>query len=291
MVDYLPKPASPAPAGLEPGEPAKGESPIDRAAYAQAMHRRQMMRRAIVLAAVIGLLLAAGVLAVPVIRQMTIQWSLRSSGFIVDWQLDSENWANGGVTAVAYKQNYWISRTGDLDAELRRLPSLWNLESLQLGECDVTEQGLAPLSSLGQLRELSLMRLNHIRYGGGLQGLSDVCLTPIQNLTNLETLTLTGNRITDSGLAKLAGLTKLEALDLDATDVTDAGLVHLQALRQLKTVGLAGTGVTPEGVKKLKAALPELDIDLAMEPTLADQLRSWRRQKAWAPKSRPPGTP
>jgi hypothetical protein len=250
-----------------------------------------MMRRTIVLVSVVGILFGAGLFAVPVLRQMTIHWSLRSSGFMVDWQLDGENWTTGGVTAVAYKQNYWGNHPGDYDADLLILPSLWNLESLQLAECNVTEKGLASLRSLGQLRELSLMRLSHIRYGGGLQGLSDDCLIPIQNLTNLETLTLTGNRITDTGLAKLAGLAKLEALDLDATDVTDAGLVHLQALRQLKTVGLAGTGVTPEGVKKLKSVLPELDIDLAMEPTLADQLRSWRRQKTWAPKSRPPGTP
>ena len=44
-------------------------------------------------------------------------------------------------------------------------------------------------------------------------------------------MTLSGNRITDDGLAMIARMPDLEELDLDATDVTDAGLVHLQALK------------------------------------------------------------
>ena len=68
-------------------------------------------------------------------------------------------------------------------------------------------------------------------------------------------------------------MSNLEILDLDATDVTDAGLVHLAVAQELKVVNLAGTNVTPQGVKALQAAMPGLDINLEMEPHLAEQVR------------------
>ncbi|MGC8643967.1 MAG: leucine-rich repeat domain-containing protein, partial [Isosphaeraceae bacterium] len=235
----------------------------------------QMARRTVVLGLVVGVVIAAGVVGVPFLKQVTTQWSLGGAGFVVNWQLDSENWMTGGVTEAKYKGNSWMKASPD--ADLLMLPKLWNLESLSLQECAVTAKGLAPLSRLNRLRELNLSRMNHIRYGVGPTGLSDACLVPIQGLTSLERLTLSGNRITDAGLAKLAGLSNLETLDLDATDVTDAGLVHLHALANLKTVDLAGTKVTLQGVKALQAALPGLDINVEMDPDLAEKVREWRR--------------
>jgi hypothetical protein len=237
------------------------------------MHHRQMVRRTLVIVFIVVLLVAVGLVGVPVMRQITTHWSLRAAGFAVDWQLDSENWLDGGVTGVSYKQHYWTNTLQTADADLLVLPKLWNVESLNLGECDVTEKGLAPLASLRQLKELSLLRLSHMRYGGGAQGLSDACLVPIKGLTNLQSLA-----------------SSLEMLDLDATDVTDAGLHHLYPLKGLKTLSLAGTSVTPEGIKALQAAIPGLEVDLGMDPQLADQVRIWRRQNSGAPKSRPPGS-
>ena len=58
--------------------------------------------------------------------------------------------------------------------------------------------------------------------------MGDGCVASLRGLTRLETLSLSGNRITDKGLAKIAELhPALEDLDLDATDVTDAGLASL----------------------------------------------------------------
>jgi hypothetical protein len=290
MADSSPQAESSSapPDGIERG--GHDESITDRASYARAMHHRQTVRRSIVILIIVGLLVAVGLVGVPVMRQITTHWSLRAAGFAVDWQLDSENWRDGGVTGVSYRQHYWTNTLQSADADLLLLSKLWNVESLNLGECYATEKGLAPLASLRQLKELSLLRLGHMRYGGGAPGLSDACLVPIKGLTNLQSLTLAGNRITDSGLDMLSGLSSLETLDLDATDVTDAGLHHLYPLKGLKTLSLAGTSVTPEGIKTLLAAVPGLEVDLGMDPQLADQVRIWRRQNSGAPKSRPPGS-
>ena len=63
-----------------------------------------------------------------------------------------------------YKQrSSWLPGSRDLD--LKILPRLLNVESLGLAECAVTEQGLASLRGLDDLRSLNLARLNHLRYG------------------------------------------------------------------------------------------------------------------------------
>ena len=78
--------------------------------------------------------------------------------------------------------------------------------------------------------------------GAALSGLKDSCLVPLQGLTQLENLTLSGNRITDKGLELIAHLPNLETLDLDATDVSDAGIASLQSMKNLK-VGPPGRDV------------------------------------------------
>ena len=275
MADREPLVAPSAPAASEPGVPDESLGEVAR--HARVMHHRQIIRRAIVGALIVGLLVAIGVVAIPVVKQLTTHWSLGGAGFVVDWQVDGDNWTSGGTTAVTSKGHSWLKPSRDPDLQL--LPLLWNLESLNLTECDITEQGLAPLARLTQLRELSLVNLHHIRYGSGPPGLSDACLIPLQRLTSLQSMNLSGNRITDSGLALLSGLTNLETLDLDATDVTDSGLVQLQSLKQLKVLSLAGTKVTPQGVKALQSAMPGLEINTDMEPTLAEKVANWRRQR------------
>ena len=67
------------------------------------MHHRQIIRRTLVIGLIVGLVVGIGLVAVPVVRQITTHWSLGGSGFAVDWQLDGENWTSGGVTGVNYK--------------------------------------------------------------------------------------------------------------------------------------------------------------------------------------------
>jgi Leucine Rich repeat len=259
-----------------PGDAIPVVDAAARALDARRMHHRQIVRRGVIttlVVAIVGLLTAV---AVPVVNQLKMSWLMQAAGFSVDWQIDEDNWMSGGVTNVYFKQlRSWPPNSHDPD--LRILPRLLNVESLGLSECAVTEQELASLRGLNHLRSLNLARLNHLRYGSPDTGLSDACLIPIQGLTRLETLTLSGNRITDQGLALIARMPALENLDLDATDVTDAGLVHLQSLKKLKTLALGGTRVTQEGVKTLQKALPGLEISMDIDPEVERVVKESRR--------------
>ena len=268
-------------AGTESSAPGDAIPVLDAAARAldaRRMHHRQIIRRGVITAlivAIVGLLTA---LAVPVVNQLRASWLMQAAGFSVDWQIDEDNWMSGGVTNVNFKQlRSWPPSSHDPDLSL--LPRLLNVESVGLSECAVTEQELASLRGLDHLRSLNLARLNHLRYGSLDTGLSDACLIPIQGLSQLQTLTLSGNRITDEGLALIAGMPELESLDLDATDVTDAGLVHLQALKKLKSLSLGGTRVTPQGARALQSALPGLEVSFEIDPELERILKQSRRER------------
>jgi hypothetical protein len=268
-------------------EGSRAEDSIERASHAQRMHRRQMLRRTLVAGAIVVVLVLLTVFLAPYARQIRTIWMLNAAGFSVDWQLDGENWTSGGVSIVSIKRPWSVASFGGQTEptqahheEVALLTSLLHVESLVLAEWDITEEGLAPLQRLGELRELYLSRLNQFRpYGVGPPGLDDRCLEPIRGLTRLKTLSLSGNRITDAGLARLAQLTSLESLDLDATDITDAGLVHLEPLRSLKSVNLAATKVTAEGIRKLQTAIPGLEISTEIDAELGRGIRNWRESK------------
>jgi Leucine-rich repeat (LRR) protein len=63
----------------------------------------------------------------------------------------------------------------------------------------------------------------------------------------------------------LAALSELESLNLYGNEVTDALLAKLATLPKLKKLYLWQTKVTEEGVKKLKEALPECEVILGVE--------------------------
>lgn len=260
-----------------PGDVIPVPDSAARALEARRLHRRQMIRRGLIAAPIVAIVVLLSALAVPVAHQLRESWLLEAAGFRVVWQIDEDNWMSGGVTNVDLKQlRSWPPSSYAPD--LRLLSRLLNVESLGLSECAVTEQELAPLSGLKHLKSLNLARLNHLRYGSPETGLSDACLIPIQGLSRLQILTLSGNRITDDGLAMIGRMPNLEELDLDATDVTDAGLVHLQALKKLKSLSLGGTLVTPRGASKLQSALPGLEVSFDISPEVERSLKQLRRQ-------------
>jgi hypothetical protein len=268
-------------------EATRAADSAERASHAQRMHRRQMRRRTLFAGSIVVLLVLLTVFLAPFARQIKTIWMLNAAGFSVDWQLDRENWTSGGVSIVNFKRLWSVaSFSGQTEPtqahheEVALLTSLLHVESLSLAEWDVMDESLAPLQTLGELRELNLSRLNQFRtHQTGPPGLDDRCVEPIRGLTRLKMLSLSGNRITDAGLARLTQLTALEYLDLDATDITDAGLVHLGPFRSLKSVNLAATKVTAEGIKKLQAAMPGVEISTEIDAELERGIRRWRESK------------
>ena len=101
---------------------------------------------------------------------------------------------------------------------------------------------------------------------------TDGTLGSLPRLRNLTRLHLEGTAVTDAGLAHIAGLQYLEYLNLYATSITDEGLQHLTGLPRLRALYLWQTEVTSTGAERLRAALPDLDVNLgvAMPAEAAD---------------------
>jgi Leucine Rich repeat len=110
----------------------------------------------------------------------------------------------------------------------------------------------------------------------------DDLMEHVGKLEGLRTISITGTKITDAGIAHLAGLsrlrvvylqwdihltgaclvhlrdkkelTRMTTLNLSGTSITDQGLVHLRALGSLAIVNPAGTRVTNQGIAESKTA-------------------------------------
>jgi Leucine-rich repeat (LRR) protein len=133
------------------------------------------------------------------------------------------------------------------DADMQPLGELKTLEKLEiLGPTQVTDKGLAHLSRLTNLKELSI----HCPYAtaAGVEAL--------RNLQQLEKLEIQA-RITDAGLAPLWQLTKLKVLVLANNDIRGPGLEQLKYLQELEVLDLSNNLLTSSGLDSLPQ-LPKL---------------------------------
>ncbi len=136
------------------------------------------------------------------------------------------------------------------DAGLAHLAGLTRLNFLGIeGLKELKGPGLKYLKNLPKLTSLYL----------GETGVTDQGLAVVRDLTQIKSLVLP-DRITDAGLAHLKGLTNLETLNLYRTKVTDAGLVHLEGLTNLRQLDLGETRVTNEAVAALRKKLPKVNV-------------------------------
>jgi hypothetical protein len=150
------------------------------------------------------------------------------------------------------------------DAGLVHLQTLTNLEYLILNE-RITDEGLAHLNGLKQLKSLSLGQTKVTGVGfarlAGLSHLSEIDLTNSQandaglkeicGHVQLQTLKLGNTRMTDEGAVHLRRLEKLQSLTLHRTDISDEGLRSIATLPNLQTLTLDGTKVTDRGIQQL----------------------------------------
>jgi hypothetical protein len=128
--------------------------------------------------------------------------------------------------------------------KLKELRRLWLFDSF-----DVTDVGVAHLAGC---RNLELLYLNHSQVG-------DEGLRVLSRLPRLTELLLQGNRCTDLGLAHVGQMRQLKTLWLgDAAahnpNITDAGLIHLATLPKLEELYLDNTAITNAGLVHLQGA-------------------------------------
>lgn len=136
------------------------------------------------------------------------------------------------------------------DSDLKGISSLPNLAHLDLSNNpDLTPQLFITLSSLPHLSELSIshctnlvnefhlitsLKSLHRLHAVGC-GLTDECLTHMESLPSIDTLTLSSNQFTDVGMHSLSKLSKLTILDLsNCVCLTDKGLLPLRGLEHMQ---------------------------------------------------------
>lgn len=114
------------------------------------------------------------------------------------------------------------------DATLDQMKG-FTFESLMLNQTSVTDEGLAKLKHLPNLKRLFL-RTMHIAGPG---------LAYLQDLASLRYLELHSAPITDDLLAHLESMKNLEGVSLEMIEkITDAGLTHLNGLTKLRKLNL-----------------------------------------------------
>ena len=231
--------------------------------------RRRSRDRMMTALAVVGVIVVTSLATVWTVfhRHLIASGSLQALGFVVDWDLNAENFMKGGVTGVGYRER-WVSSYAKITrAELDSLRSLRHVESLDLSL--LLALGDDDLAVVGQLPELTSLYLDRMpgRFPRQeITPLTDKILDHVAGLTRLRSLGLADNRITDAGLAKLANLQELETIDLEGTLVTDAGLMSLAGLKRLKVVTIERTAVTRKGTAEFQKVRPDVEVTLEQLP-------------------------
>jgi hypothetical protein len=140
---------------------------------------------------------------------------------------------------------------------LRRLQ---NLKSLRIGE-EITNEGLASLGELTELRELQV-------FGNNIKG---KFLFPLLNLKKLRSLDISGDKIVLDDILCFAQLPCLKFIILTDIKITDRDLLKFRIFPHLKSIYLNKTVVTESAIRALKKIRPDIHV-CNMKPLLVDAL-------------------
>jgi Leucine-rich repeat (LRR) protein len=113
---------------------------------------------------------------------------------------------------------------------LKHIGEMKSLHLLSIGSASVTDEGIAHLKEIPELRKLLIYDWR------------------------------TESTIANEALKHIGEMKSLHELSIRSASVTDEGLAHLENLPQLKQLRLTETKVTPEGVNRLQRALPSCTI-------------------------------
>ena len=167
------------------------------------------------------------------------------------------------------------------DRQLAVLPTLSNLELVDLTGCPITDAGLA--ASL-----VKLPRLQALAVGG--TSIGDAGVAKLVACSSLRVLRLSDTAVTSRGVSSLAGLPQLARLDLSGCLVDPATLEAVGRFGQLARLDLRRTSLTPTEVARWRAQHADCEVVYAVDPFLealagetgnrSDALESAARQVA-----------
>ena len=132
------------------------------------------------------------------------------------------------------------------DQGMAGLANLKELRRLMLRDTLVTDEGLKYLADLDHLEEIDLSGTR----------VTDKVIEYLRKLKSMRRLNLLGAQATDAAMDVFAGMDHLEVLNLYRTRVTNSGVAKLKALKNLTDIDLRYSRVTPNGVDDLHADLP-----------------------------------
>ena len=157
------------------------------------------------------------------------------------------------ISAVGWKRdNGTIVRSGPPTA----------IQSLNLGGCKLTDQGLKSFSSFEYIVWINLRGTR----------ISDNGLDSLSRLSQLKTLFIGGTQITDLGVEKIARHKQLETLSLRGLQISDRALVFLEGLPDLRNLNLEETKVAPQAIARLQRVLPKCKIAPPLTPKKANDV-------------------
>lgn len=153
-----------------------------------------------------------------------------------------------GIARLHHLRDLRLYYVGLTDQNLASLRDLKELRTLDLtGNAPITDEGLIHLRGLRNLHTIKL----------GLTKTGDGGMDHLASLRQLETIILDHTKITSAGLARLALLDHLKELSLRYTAIDDAGVAHLIRMRSLVSLTVTDTEIRDEGLQRL-ALLPNL---------------------------------
>ena len=131
------------------------------------------------------------------------------------------------------------------------------LEELGLDGTPLTDQGLARLTPLTNLRRLRIGRTKVTEAG----------LAHLKAMPLIARLELADLPVTNAGLDALQGMSRLKSLDLSGTKIDDDALAALAKLPTLTELNVRDTDVTAEAIARFQQAHPRINVITGKTPT------------------------
>jgi hypothetical protein len=128
------------------------------------------------------------------------------------------------------------------------------LEHLQcvLYDGDLSGNSWSLVLPFGHLRELIIC---HKQPGGGKAHFDNHAMEQIGKLGSLEKLIIVGFDLTDMDVKNLQNLSNLQELTMDG-NISDHALTYLAGLKKLRYLNVSGTQISNAGIAELQKSLP-----------------------------------